>query len=79
MPCGSGHKGRNAYAHIKSRQHMTRRLKSFQEVVSRQPGAPYKVQHVPDTGQIVVTPLDKGGDGACPTAPSMWDTTVAAV
>ena len=32
-----------------------------------------------DTGHIVLTLVDKGGDGACPTAPSLWKKYVAAV
>ena len=36
------------------------------------------MKHLPDTGQIVSTPVD-GGPGALPTAPSMWEKTVAAV
>ena len=38
------------------------------------------MKHLPDTGQIVLTPVDRGGgSGALPTAPSMWEKTVAAV
>ena len=35
--------------------------------------------HLPDTGHIILTLEDEGGDGACPTAPSMWEKTVAAM
>ena len=37
------------------------------------------MKHLPDTGQIVLTPLDGGGgSGALPTAPCMWENTLAA-
>ena len=63
---------------MKSRQHRARRLRTLQGVVSGELGAEYLVKHLPDTGQIVLTPVD-GGVGALPTAPSMWEKTVAAV
>ena len=75
-----GDKGKKAFAHVKSRQHRARRLRTLQEVVSGELGAEYLVRHLPDTGQIVLTPVDGGGgSGALPTAPSMWEKTVAAV
>ena len=43
-------------------------------------GAQYLVKHLPDMGQIVLTPIDGGGgSGALPAAPCMWEKTVAAV
>ena len=75
----SGDKGKKAFAHIKSRQHRARRLRTLQDVVSGELGAEYLVKHLPDPGQIVLTPVDAGGSGALPTAPSMWEKTVAAV
>ena len=80
MGRGSGNKGKKAFAHVKSRQHRARRLRTLQEVVSGELGAKYLVRHLPDTGQIVLTPVDRGGGGcALCTAPSMWEMTVAAV
>ena len=39
------------------------------------------MQHVPNTGHIVpaLHPLEKGGYGACPTPPSLWEKSEAAV
>ena len=37
------------------------------------------VQHLWDTGKIVLTPVAGGGGGSNPTAPSLWEKTVAAV
>ena len=79
MTRGPVDNGRNAFAHIKSKQHQKHRLKSLQQVVSRERGAPYAVQHLRDTGPIVLTPVDKNGDRACPTAPSLREKTVATV
>ena len=79
MPRGSGAKGRSPFSHIKSRQHKARRLQALEDVVSWELGAPYTVQHLPDTGQIMLTPVAGGGGGANPTAPSLWEKTVAAV
>ena len=79
MGRGSGDKGKKAFAHIKSRQHRARRLRTLQDVVSGELGAEYLVKHLPDTGQIVLTPVDEGGSGALSTALSMWEKTVAAV
>ena len=79
MGRGSGDKGKKAFAHVKSRQQRARRLRTLQEVVPGELGAEYLVRHLPDTGQIVLTPVDWGGSGALPTAPSMWEKTVAAV
>ena len=79
MGCGSGDKGKKAIAHIRSRQHRARRLRTLPDVVSGELGAEYLVKHLPDTAQIVLTPVDGGGGGALPTAPSMWEKTVAAV
>ena len=61
MGRGSGDKGKKAFAHIKSRQHQARRLRTLQDVVSGELGAEYLVKHLPDTGQIVLTPVDGGG------------------
>ena len=79
MGRGSGDKEKKAFAHIKSRQHRARRLRTLQDVFSGELGAEYLVKHLPDAGQIVLTPVDGGGGGALPTAPSMWEKTVAAV
>ena len=79
MGRGSGDKGKKAFAHINSRQHRARRLRTLQHIVSGGLGAEYLVKHLPDTGQIVLTPVDGGGVGALPTAPSTWEKTVAAV
>ena len=79
MGRGSGDEGKNAFAHIKSKQHRARRLRTLQDGVSGELGAEYLVKHLPDTGQIVLTPVDRLGIGALPTAPSMWEKTVAAV
>ena len=49
--------------HVKSRQHKARRYQSLEDVVSRELGAPYTVQHFPDTGQIVLAPVAGGGGG----------------
>ena len=78
MPRGSGSKGRSPFCHIKSKQRKVRQLWSFEDVVSRELGAPYTVQHLPYTDQIVLRPV-AGEGGANPTAPSMWEKTVAAV
>ena len=67
MGRGSGDKGKKAFAHVKSRQHRARRLRTLQEVVSGELGAEYLVRHLPDTGQIVLTPVDGGGGGWCST------------
>ena len=48
-------------------------------VYQKEVGTPYTVQHLPDSGQILVTRVDKGWDGSCPTVPPLWETTVAAV
>ena len=37
------------------------------------------MRHLLDTGHIVLTLVDGGGGGVLPTAPSMWEKTVAAV
>ena len=80
MGRGSGDKGEKAFAHINSRQHHARRLRTLQDVVSGDLGAEYLVKHFSDTGQMVLTSEDGGGgDGAVPTAPSMWEKTVAAM
>ena len=79
MPRGSEAKGRSPFPHIKSRQHKARRLQLLEDVVSRELGAPYMVQHLPDRGQIMLTPVAGGGGGANPTAPSLWEKTVVAV
>ena len=79
MPRGSGAKGRNAFGHIKSRQHKARQLKSLEDVVSRELGAPYAVQHLLDTGQIMLTLVAGGLCGAHPTAPTLWEKNVATV
>ena len=42
-------KGRSPFSHVKSRQHKARRLQSLEDVVSQELGAPYTVQHLPDT------------------------------
>ena len=73
MPRGSGSKGRSPFSHVKSRQHKARRfqsledkarrLQSLEDVVSRELGAPYTVQHLPDTGQIMSMPVAGGGGG----------------
>ena len=39
-------------------------LQSLEDVVSRELGAPYTVQHLPDTGQTMLTPMTGGGAGA---------------
>ena len=65
MGRGSGDKGKKAFAHIKSRQHQARRLRTLQDVVSGELGAEYLVKHLPDTGQIVLTPVDGGGGEWC--------------
>ena len=59
---GSGDKGKKALAHIKSRQHRARGLRTLQDVVSGELGAEYPVKHVPDKAQIVLTPVDGGGE-----------------
>ena len=79
MSRGTGRKGRNAFRHIKCRQHKVHRLNSLEEVISREPGTPYTMLHLPDTGRVVLAPVDEGGDGACPVAPSLWEKTAAAV
>ena len=79
MGRGSGDKEKKAFAHVKSRQHRARRVRTLQEVVSGELGAKYLVRHLTDRGQIVLTPVDRGGSSALPTAPSMWEKTVAAV
>ena len=81
MPRGNGAKGRSPFSHIKSRQHKVRRLQWLEDVVSWELGAPYTVQHLPDTDHIMLTPVAGGGGGcgANPTAPSLWEKTVAAV
>ena len=79
MPCSSGAKGRTAFAYVKSRQHKVFRLKSSQDVVNRELGAPYVVHHLLDTGHIVLTPVAGGSCGANPTAPRMCEKTVAAL
>ena len=56
MPCGSVAKGRSPFPHIKSKQYKARRLSSSEDIVSRELGAPYTVQHLPDIGQIMLTP-----------------------
>ena len=87
MPRGNGSKGRSPCSHVKSRQHKARRLQSLEDVVSWELGAPYTVQHLPDTGQIVLTPVarvggckpyntipvgeDRGGGVAHPVTPSI--------
>ena len=63
MPRGSGPKGSTTFAHIKSTQHKARQLKSLEDVVTLELGAPYAVQHLPDTDQIVLTPEAGGGGG----------------
>ena len=60
-PRGTGDKGRNAFTHIKSRKQKVHWLKSLQEVVSRELGAPYTGKHVLDMGHIVLTPVDEWG------------------
>ena len=62
MGRGSGDKGKKAFAHVKSRQHRARRLRTLQEVVSGELGAEYLPRPLPDTGQIVLTPVDVGGE-----------------
>ena len=62
MGRGSGDKGKKAFAHVNSRQHRARRLRTLQEVVSGELGAEYLVRHLPDTGHIVLTPVDGGGE-----------------
>ena len=62
----------NAFAHMKSREHKARRVKSLQEVVSHELDTPYPMQRLLDTGQVVLTLVDESGDGACPMAPSLW-------
>ena len=57
MRRGIGDKGTNAFAHIKSRQHKARQLKSLQDVVLWELGATHMVQNLPDTGYIVPTPV----------------------
>ena len=63
MPRGSGSKGRSPFSHAKSRQHKARRLQSLEDIVSRELGTPYTVQHLLDTGHIVLTPVAEGGGG----------------
>ena len=75
----SGDEGKKAFAHIKSRQHRARRVRTLQNVVSGELGAEYLVKHLPDTSHMVLTPVDVGGCGALPNAPSMWEKTVAPV
>ena len=81
MGRGSGDKGRKAFAHIKSKQHRARRLRTLQDVGSGELGAEYLVKHLPDTDQIVLTPVDAGGGGgaALLTAPAKWEKTIATV
>ena len=62
MGRGSGDKGKKAFAPLKYRQHRARRLRTLQDVVSGELGAEYLVKHLPDTGQIVLTPIDGGGE-----------------
>ena len=57
MPCGIGSKGRSPFCHVKSRQHKARRLQSLEDLVCRELGAPYTVQHLPDMGHMVFTPV----------------------
>ena len=63
MPRGSGAKRRSPFSHTKSRQHKARQLRSLEHVVSRELGALYTVQHLPHTGQIMLTPVAGGGGG----------------
>ena len=65
MGRGGGDKRKKAFAHIKSRQHRARRLRTLQDVVSGELGAEYLVKHLPDIGQIVLTPVDGGGGEWC--------------
>ena len=70
------------HAHLPYMQWTGRRwlmTQSLENIVPRELGAPYMVQHLPDTGQIVLTPVAGGGGGANPTAPSLWEKTVAVV
>ena len=76
---GRGAKGRSAHTHIKFRQNKARRLKPLEDVASRELAARYKVQHLPDTGQIVSTLVAGGVCGANATAPSLWEKTVVVV
>ena len=62
MRRGSGDKGKKAFTHVQSRQHRARRLRRLQEVVSGESGAEYLVRHLPDRGQMVLTPVDGGGE-----------------
>ena len=66
---------------MKSRQHKARRLQSLADVVSGELDAPYTAQHLPDTRQIMLKRVAGrgGGRGANPTAPSLWENTLAAV
>ena len=75
MPRGSGSKGRSPFSHVKSRQHKARQLQPLKDIVSRELGTPYPVQDLPDKVPIVLTLAA----GANPTAPSLWEKTVAAV
>ena len=63
MPRGSGSNGRSPFSHVKSKQHKAGRVQSLEDVVSRELGAPCTVQHLPDKGKIVLTPVGGGGGG----------------
>ena len=82
VPCGSGPRGRSAFAHVKSKRRKAHPLKSLEDVVSREVDAPYTVQHLLDTGHILLTAVAGGGGGGCganPTAPTLWEKTMTAV
>ena len=51
------------FSHIKTRQHKARGLQSLEDVVSRELGASYNVQHLLDAGPIMLTPVAGGGGG----------------
>ena len=88
MVRGSGDKGKKAFAHIKSRQHQARRLRTLQDVVSGDiagrclGGTRSRVSGEAPAGHGPDCPhagrRGGGGCGALPTAPSMWEKTVSA-
>ena len=78
MPHGAASKAPSPFHTVCSLTHIRRGLKSLEEVVWKELGAPYTCQLIPETGQIVLTPEKESTSPGLATSPTMWDKTVCA-
>ena len=79
MSRGTASKTLGPFHTVCSRTHIHRRLKSLEEVIGKELGAPYTCQHIPEMGQIVLTPEKESTPLGPTTEPTLWDKTVCAV